>query len=110
MPPPCLAQTIPSGGEGSVEVARFQDLTQRSNSSAARGPIVDGYAAEFYAGSRIEFEKVAKAFSSKPGAGDGEALNKLSSAVETSRRPRKSAAADCWSPRPPTMLSDQTDS
>lgn len=61
---------------------KLQDLAAQTGSSAARSSIVNGYAAEFYAGGRLEFEDAAKSFPVKAGASDGEALTKLSLAVE----------------------------
>jgi hypothetical protein len=65
---------------------KLQDLAMENDSSAARSSIVNGYAAEFYAGSRIEFQKAVKAFTLKPAPGDGEALKKLSSSAENVKK------------------------
>jgi len=69
-------------------VQKVQDLAaQDDGSAAARARIVEGYAAEFYAGGRLEsFEKAVKAFPLKAGAGDGEALKKLSLAAENLKK------------------------
>lgn len=64
-------------------VQKLQDLTAQTGSSEARSSIVNGYAAEFYAGGRLEFEDAVKAFPLKAGASDGEALDKLSSALQS---------------------------
>jgi hypothetical protein len=60
--------------------------TQKDSSAAARSSIVNGYASEFYAGNRIELQKAADAFALKAGAGDGEALKKLSSVAESIKK------------------------
>jgi uncharacterized protein YukE len=51
------------------------------SSTAARSSIVNGYASEFYAGNRIEFEKAVNTFPLKAGRGDAEAMKKLSAAA-----------------------------
>ena len=61
---------------------KLQELAAQTPSSQARSSIVNGYAAEFYAGGRLELEDAVKSFPVKAGAGDSEALSKLSSAVE----------------------------
>jgi hypothetical protein len=70
------------------QVQQIQDLAAQDDSSAAaRSSIVNGYAAEFYAGNRLEnFEKAVRAFPLKAGAGDGEALKKLSLAAENLKK------------------------
>lgn len=70
------------------QVQQIQDLAAQDNSSAAaRSTIVNGYAAEFYAGGRLEnFEEAVKAFPLKAGAGDGESLKKLSLAAENLKK------------------------
>lgn len=69
----------------------LQDLAvQKDTPGAARSSIVNGYSAEFYAGSRLEFEQAANAFPLKAGAGDAEAFKKLSSAADKLKKAAES--------------------
>lgn len=67
-------------------VRKAQELVAQDGPSARDAKIIEGYAAEFYAGSRIEFERAVKAFPLKAGAGDAEAIRRLSAAAENLRK------------------------
>ncbi|MFN2386088.1 MAG: hypothetical protein ABR576_07355 [Thermoanaerobaculia bacterium] len=78
-------------------VQQLQELAAQTGKSEAWSSIINGYAAEFYAGNRLEFENAVKALSAKAGTGDREALTKLSSALkglkEAAQELRRQAAA-----------------
>jgi len=66
---------------------RVDDLkAETKRSSVARSSIVNGYAAEFYAGNRIEFERAVDALKATPDPGDRKALERISSAAATLKR------------------------
>lgn len=78
-------------------------IAETKRSATARASIVNGYAAEFYGGRRLEFERAVNALSATPGPGDRDALERISAAAAALKRTADAMRRELEQASPPAQ-------